>query len=85
MPIRAIIVGRFRAVSVAVQFFHMMMVIETVQSADAICVSGYKCVMRPGGSTPHVFRYDDSDRIAFKQVPHRVCESRTRRQWHLLF
>ena len=49
----------------------MMMVIETVQSArDAILVFGYKCVMRPGGRNPF-FRYDDSDRIAFKQVPHR--------------
>ena len=42
-----------------------MMVIETVQSADAIWVFGYKCVMRPGGRNP-LFRYDDSDRIAFK-------------------
>ena len=79
--------GGFRAVSVAVQFFHMMMVIETVQSADAISVLGYRRCYSPqvtklfadqeacyatGRENP-LFRYDDSSRIASLNTEEKRC------------
>ncbi len=85
MPIRAMMVGRFRAVSITVQCCHMMMVIETVQSADAIWALGYRRCNRPqvtklfvdqqacqatGGQKTPCVRYVDSSRIALKRVPH---------------